>query len=137
MFFDIDLYIIFLCARKQVVTFLQKVNYIGNTYKLLKTFVNGTVIHWNYLSRALIQGCYIVIVVLLSTTYNFRINPFGTMQTIFVTFPLPSIVRGILYHNNLWTYSNDHRKNCSYNYIIFICLIYCYIYLIFSLKIMI
>ena len=28
--------------HKQVITFLQKVNYIGNTYKLMKTFVNET-----------------------------------------------------------------------------------------------
>ena len=28
---------------KQVITFLQKVNYIGNTYKLMKTFINRTV----------------------------------------------------------------------------------------------
>ena len=33
----------------------------------------------------------------------------------------------ILHHYNLLTYSNDHRKNSSYNYIIFICFIYFYI----------
>ena len=29
---------------KQVITFLQKLNYIRNTYKFMKTFVKGTVI---------------------------------------------------------------------------------------------
>ena len=33
----------------------------------------------------------------------------------------------ILHHYNFLTYSNDHRKNSSYNYIIFICFTYSYI----------
>ena len=43
--------------------------------------------------------------VIYCKNYNFEINPFGTMQNIFVTFSPPSIFRGILHHYNLLTYS--------------------------------
>ena len=54
-----------------------------------------------------------------------------------VYYPAPSIFRWILHHYNLLTYSNDHRKNSSYSYIIFISLIYFYIIFHNSLKMMI
>ena len=37
-----------------------------------------------------------------------------------------NLFRWILHHYNLLTYSNDHIKNSSYNYIILTCLIYFY-----------
>ena len=53
--FPVKLYVANL-SMKQVITFLQKAGYIGNTYQIMKTFVNGTVIQWTYLCRALSQG---------------------------------------------------------------------------------
>ena len=51
---------------------------------------------------------------------------FPPPSKIMVFFPAPIIFRWILHHYNLLT-SNEHRKNSSYNYIIFTCLIYFYI----------
>ena len=55
-----------------------------------------------------------------------------TKQNIMVYFPAPSIFRWILHHYNLSTYLNDHRKNSSHNYIIFLYVLFTFtLYFIF------
>ena len=84
--------------------------FIRNTYKLMKTFVNGTVIKYNYLCRTLSRGCNLVLMSIVKSNNNLHINHFDAMQNIpFPTtkkniieyFPAPSIFRWILHHYNL------------------------------------
>ena len=118
-----------------MITFLQKANYIGNTFKLMKTFINGTVIHCHYLCRALSRGCNDLLLnqIIICRPFQCHAKYFcdfpNTKQNIMVYIPVPSIFRWILHHYNLLTYSNDHRKNSSYNYKILLRLIYFYIYI--------
>ena len=124
------------CQRMKLtsVYFSKKAGYIRKTYNILKAFVNGTVIQWNYSRRALI---YNMVIYLSNTKIFLWLSHYHAHKMVYL--PAPSILYSYIVDLNfaplqLLTYSNYHRKNSSYNYIIYIRLIYFYIIYFFQWK---